>query len=96
MLSIVVASSIAISFLVIAPPISLLGGKFEGLEESLMCLGELSCHLPFEMGFAGLFFPLFEGPWDFYGRIKGRGINDGASKSLGHGMFEGFNGSLVI
>jgi len=74
----------------------LLRGKFECLEESLTSLGELSCRLPFEMGFAGLFFPFFESPGDSSGRIKGRGINDGASESLSHSMLESFDGSLVI
>jgi len=71
-------------------------GKFECLEESLTFLGELGCCLPFEMGFAGLFFPFFESLGDFSGRVEGRGINDGASESLSHSMFEGFYGSLVI
>jgi len=61
-----------------------------------MSLGELGCRLPFEMGFAGLFFPLFEGPRGFIGGVEGGGINDGASESLSHSMFESFYGSLVI
>ena len=92
--SIVVVPPIAVSSLVIVPPMSLLGGQFESLEESLTCLGELGCCLPFEMGFAGLFFPLFEGPGD--SRVEGRGINDSTSESFGHSMLESFNGSLVI
>jgi len=76
--------------------IGLLRSKFECLEESLTSLGELSCRLPFEMGFAGLFFPLFESPGVFGGRVEGRGINDGASESLSHSMLEGFNSSLVV
>jgi len=71
-------------------------GQFECLEESLMSLGELGCCLLFEMGFAGLFFPLFEGPRVFSSRVEGRGVNDGASESLSHSVFEGFDGSLVI
>jgi len=71
-------------------------GKLECLEESLTSLGELGCHPPFEMGFAGLFFPFFESPGDFSGRVVGGGINDGASESLSHSVFEGFNGSFVI
>ena len=59
-------------------------------------MGELSCHLPFEMGFAGLFFPLFEGLWDLCSRVEGGGINDGTSESLCHSMLEGFNSSLVV
>jgi len=76
--------------------VDLLGGKFECLEESLMSLGELGCCLPFEMGFAGLFFPFFEGPRSFSGGVKGGGVNDGASKSLSHSVLEGFYGSLVV
>jgi len=71
-------------------------GQFECLEESLTSLGELGCRLPFEMGFAGLFFPLFEGPRVFSGRIESRGVNDGASESLSHSVLEGFDGSLVV
>ena len=71
-------------------------GEFECLEESLTSLGELGCRLPFKMGFVGLFFPFLEGPGDFSGRVKGGGINDGASESLSHSVFEGFDGSLVI
>jgi len=71
-------------------------GKFECLEESLTSLGELSCCLPFEMGFAGLFFPFLEGPRGFSSRVIGGGINDGASESLSHSMLEGFDSSLVI
>jgi len=88
---------------VVVPPIAtssgvvdLPRGKFECLEESLMSLGELGCRLPFEMGFAGLFFPLFEGPGVFSSRIEGGGINNGASESLSYSVFEGFYGSLVI
>jgi len=88
---------------VVVPPIAassgvvdLPRGKFECLEESLMSLGELGCCLPFEMGFADLFFPFFESPGDFSGRVKGRGINDGASESLSHSVLESFNSSLVI
>ena len=94
--SIIVASSIAISSLVVISPIGLFWGEFKCLEESLTCLGKLGCCLPFEMGFAGLFFPLFEGPGDLCSGVEGRGINDGASKSFGHSMFESFDGSLVI
>jgi len=61
-----------------------------------MCLGELGCCLPFEMGFAGLFFPLFEGPGDLCGRVEGGGINDGTSESFDHSVFEGFDSFLVI
>jgi len=88
---------------VVVPPIiassgvvNLPRGKFECLEESLTSLGELSCRLPFEMGFAGLFFPFLECPRGLCGRVVGRGINDGASESLSHSMLESFNGSLVI
>jgi len=88
---------------VVVPPIAasswvidLLRRKFECLEESLTSLGELSCHLPFEMGFAGLFFPLFESPGVFSSRVEGRGINDGASESLSHSVLEGFDSSLVV
>jgi len=88
----VVVSSVTASSWVIDLP----RGQFECLEESLMSLGELSCRLPFEMGFAGLFFPLFEGPRVFSGGVEGGGINDGASESLSHSVLEGFNGSLVI
>jgi len=58
-------------------------GKFECLEESLTSLGELGCRLPFEMGFAGLFFPFFESPGDFSGRVVSGGINDGAREQRG-------------
>jgi len=61
-----------------------------------MSLGELGCRLPFEIGFAGLFFPFLEGPRSFSGGVKGGGINDGASESLSHAMLEGFYGSLVV
>jgi len=88
----VIVPSIATSSWVIDLP----RGQFECLEESLTSLGELSCHLPFEMGFAGLFFPLFEGPGVFSSGVEGRGINDGASESLSHSVFEGFYGSLVV
>jgi len=71
-------------------------GKFERLEESLTSLGELGCCLPFEMGFAGLFFLFFESPGNFSDRVIGGGINDGASESLSHSMLEGFYGSLVV
>ena len=87
----VVASS-----LVIALPIGLLGREFECLEESLTCLGELGCHLPFHMGFVGLFFPFFEGPGMLCGRVEGGGINDGTSESFLHPVFQGFNGFFVI
>jgi len=63
---------------------------------TLTFLGELSCCLPFEMGFAGLFFPFFEGPGNLSGRIKGRGINDGTSESLSHSVLESFDSSFVI
>jgi len=91
-LSIVVVLPIAASSLVVVLP----GGEFESLEESLTSLGELGCRLPFEMGFAGLFFPFFESPRVFGGWIIGGGIDDGASESLSHSMFEGFNSSLVV
>jgi len=78
----VVVSSVAASPWVVTLP----GGKFECLVESLTCLGELGHHLPFEMGFAGLFFPLLEGPRDLCGRVEGGGINDGASESFGHSV----------
>jgi len=88
---------------VVVPPIStsswvidLPRGKFECCEESLTSLGELSCRFPFEMGFAGLFFPFFESPGDFSSRVKGRGVNDGASESLSHSVLECFDSSLVI
>jgi len=88
----VVVPSVTASSWVIDLPRS----KFECLEESLTSLGELSCRLPFEMGFAGLFFPFFEGPGVFSGRVEVRGINDGASESLSHSVLEGFDGSFVI
>jgi len=91
-LSIVVVPPIATSSLVVALP----RGKFEGLEESLASLGELSCRLPFKMGFAGLFFPFFKSPRDFGSWIIGGGIDDGTSESLSHSMLEGFDSSLVI
>jgi len=88
---------------VVVPPITassrvvdLFRENFECLKESLTSLGELSCHLPFEVGFAGLFFPFLESPGDFSSRVIGRGINDGASESLSHSVFESFYGSLVI
>jgi len=88
---------------VVVPPITtssgvviLPWGKFECLEESLTSLGELGCRLPFEMGFAGLFFPFFEGPGVLCSRVIGGGINDGTSESLSHSVLEGFDGSLVI
>jgi len=87
-----IVSSVTASSGVVALP----RGKFECLEESLTPLGELSCCLPFEMGFVGLFFPFLEGPRGFSGRVIGGGINDGASESLSHSVFESFNGSLVI
>jgi len=70
--------------------------QFECLEESLMSLGELGCCLPFEMGFVGLFFPLFESPGVFSSGVEGRGINNGAGESLSHSVFEGLYGSLVV
>jgi len=88
----VVVSSITASSWIIDLP----RGQFECLEESLTSLGELGCRLPFEMGFAGLFFPFFESPGDFSGRVKGRGINYSASESLSHSVLEGFYSSLVI
>jgi len=88
----VVVSSLTASSQVIDLP----RGQFECLEESLTSLGELGCHLPFEMGFVGLFFPLFEGPGVFSGGVEGRGIDYGTSESLSHSVLEGFNGSLVI
>jgi len=88
----IVVPSVAASSWVIDLPRS----KFECLEESLTSLGELGCRLPFEMGFAGLFFPFFESPGDFSGGIEGRGIDYGASESLSHSMLEGFYGSLVV
>ena len=95
--------SVVFVLLVVVPPITassgvvgLPWGKFECLEKSLMSLGKLGCHLPFEMGFAGLFFPFVESPGDFSGRVIGRGINNGTSESLSHSMFESFNSSLVI
>jgi len=93
---------------VLVPPVAVLpiaasswvvdlpGGQFECLEESLTSLGELGCHLPFEMGFAGLFFPLFESPGVFSGGVEGRGINDGTGESLSHSVLESFDGSLVV
>ena len=88
---------------VVVPPIAasswvidLLRRKFECLEESLTSLGELSCHLPFEMGFVGLFFPLFESPGVLSSGVKVRGIDYGASESLSHSVFESFYGSLVV
>jgi len=94
--STLVVLPVVVPSLVVALPISLLGREFEGLKESLTCLGELSCCLPFEMGFVGLFFPLLECPRGFCSRVKVGGINDGASESFGHSMLESFDGSLVI
>jgi len=85
-------SSIAASSRIVDLP----GREFECLVESLTSLVELGCRLPFEMGFASLFFPFFKGPGDFSGGVESRGINDGASESLSHSMLEGFNGSFVI
>ena len=88
---------------VVVPPISassrvivLPRREFECLKESLTSLGELGCRLPFEMGFASLFFPFFESPGDFSGRVISGGVNDGASESLSHSMLEGFDGSFVV
>jgi len=93
----VVVSSIIVPSVTASPGvIGLPRGKFECLKKSLTFLGELGCHLPFEMGFAGLFFPFFESPGDFSGRVKGRGINDGASESLLHSVLESFDGSLLV
>jgi len=95
--SIVVASSIIVfSLVIVVPSVILFGEEFECLEEPLACLGELGCHLPFEMRFAGLFFPLLEGPWGLCSRVEVGGINDGTSESFGHAVFESFNSSLVI
>ena len=88
----VVVSSITASSRVIVLP----RREFECLEESLTLLGELGCRLPFEMGFVGLFFPLFESPGDFSGGVVSGGVNDGASESLSHSMLESFNGSFVV
>jgi len=88
----VVVSPIAASSGVVDLPRS----KFECLEESLASLGELSCCLPFEVGFAGLFFLLFESPRVFSGGVEGGGINDGTSESLSRSMFESFYSSFVI
>jgi len=76
--------------------VTLPGGVFECLEESLTSLGELGCCLPFEMGFAGLFFPFLEGPGGLCSGIEGGGITDGASESLSHSVLKSFDGSLVI
>ena len=88
---------------VVVPPITALSWvvvlprrKFERLEKSLTSLGELGCRLPFEMGFAGLFFPFFESPRDFSGRVVGGGINDSTGESLRHSVLEGLDGSLVV
>jgi len=91
-----VVPPIVVSSLVVILPIGLLGREFECLEESLTCLGELGCRLPFEMGFVSLFFPLFERPRGVCGGVEVGGINDGTSESFGHSMFQGFNSSLVI
>jgi len=92
-----VSSIVVPPILVVVPSIGvLLGGEFECLEESLTFLGELSCCLPLEVGFVGLFFPLFESPLDFCGRVEGGGINDGTGESFGHRVFESFDGSLVV
>ena len=88
----VVVSSVTASLWVVG----LSRGEFECLEESLTCLGELSCCLPFHMGFAGLFFPLFEGPGMFCSGVKVWGINDGASESFLHPVLQGFDGSFVV
>jgi len=88
----VVVSSETASSRVVGLPRS----EFECLEESLTSLGELGCHLPFKVRLASLFFPLFECPRDICGRVEVGGINDGASESFVHGMFEGFNSSLVV
>jgi len=56
-------------------------GEFKRLEESLACLlGELGCHLPLEVGFAGLFFPFLECPRSVCGGVEGGRVNDGACK----------------
>jgi len=94
--STLVVLPVIVSFLVVILPVGLLGEELECLEESLTCLGELGCRLPFEMGFAGLFFPLFERPRGVCGRVEVGGINDGASESFGHSVFQGFDGSLVV
>jgi len=94
-LSIVALPPIAVSSLVVILSIGLFRGVFECLEESLAFLGELGCHLPLEVGFAGLFFPLFKGPRGFSSRVEVGGINDGAGQPFVHSMFEGFNDSLV-
>jgi len=93
-----------VSSIIVVPPITassrvvgLSQGKFECLEESLVCLlGELGCHLPLEVGFAGLFFPFLESPRSLCGGVESGGINDGASESLLHSVLQGFNGSFVI
>jgi len=94
--STLVVLPVVVSFLVVTLPVGLLGREFECLEESLMSLGELGCCLPFEMGFAGLFFPFFKGPRDFCSGVEVGGINDGASESFVHSMLQGFNGSFVV
>jgi len=71
-------------------------GEFKCLEESLTSLGELGCCLPFEMGLASLFFPLFKGPGDICGRVEVGGINDGASEFFVYSVLEGFDSSLVV
>jgi len=76
--------------------VSLPGGEFKCLEESLTSLGELGCRLPFKVRLAGLFFPLFECPRDICGRVEVGGSNDGASESFVHSVFEGFDSSFVI
>jgi len=95
--SMLVVSPIIVSSLsIVVLPIVLLWEKLESLEKSLTRLGELGCRLPFEMTFAGLFFPLFEHPRGVCSRVEVGGINDGASESFGHSMLQGFDGSLVV
>jgi len=48
------------------------------------------------MRFSGLFFPSFEGPWVFRIWVEVRGMYDCPSQWWFHGVFEDFNGSLVI
>jgi len=76
--------------------VSLPGGEFKCLEESLTSLGELGCRLPFKVRLASLFFPLFERPRGFCGGVEVGGINDSTSKAFIHAVFEGFDSSLVI
>jgi len=84
-------SSILVTF-----PLVLLGCQSEGFIKSLFLLTELRGGQPLLVGFSGLFFLFLESPWNVHVWIKVWGMYDCSGEWWFHGMFEGFNSSLVI